>query len=252
MNPEKIYDNTPLPYDIIGDVHGCIEELTELFRKLGYEKTGNLFTHLDNRTPVFLGDLTDRGPGSIAVLNLVITMVKQKKALFIPGNHDIKLKKWFEGRNIQVKHGMETTVSELMKLSQEERVKLGEYFSAMLDDSPPYLILDKGNLIVTHGGMKEKYIGQFNKRIQSLILFGDTTGRTDEQGLPERKDWAVDYSGKALIVYGHTPVDNPHIRNNTINIDGGCVFGGKLCAFRYPEKEVAWVNAKKQYYTREK
>jgi diadenosine tetraphosphatase ApaH/serine/threonine PP2A family protein phosphatase len=250
MNPEKIHNDTPPPYDIIGDIHSCREELFELFHNLGYEKTDDIFIHPQNRMPVFLGDLTDRGPDSITVLNLIIGMTERNKTLFIPGNHDIKLQKWFQGRNIQVKHGMETTVSHLMNLPYEERINLGERFNRMLDNAPPYLILDNGNLVVAHGGIGEKYIGQFNNRVKSLILFGDTTGRTDEQGLPERRDWAANYSGKALIVYGHTPVEHPRIKNNTINIDAGCVFGGKLCAFRYPEKEVVCVRAKVKYYTR--
>jgi protein phosphatase len=251
MKPEKIHDNTPPPFDIIGDVHNCIDELNKLFLSMNYERMGDVFIHPAGRTPIFLGDLTDRGPDAVSVLNIVIGMVEQKKALFIPGNHDVKLRKWFEGRNIQVKHGMETTVSQLMEIPAEDRYILGKRFVEMVENAPPYLVLDEGKLVVTHGGIKEKYIGHFNKRIEALILFGDTTGKTDESGFPERKDWAEHYSGKPLVVYGHTPVKHPRLRNNTINVDAGCVFGGKLCAFRYPEKETTCIPAEKTYYQRE-
>ena len=76
----------------------------------------------------------------------------------------------------------------------------------------------------------------------------ETTGETDEFGLPVRYNWAADYRGKALVVYGHTPVPEPLFLNNTVNIDTGCVFGGQLTALRYPERETVSVKARQTYY----
>ncbi|MCY7274685.1 MAG: polynucleotide kinase-phosphatase, partial [Phormidesmis sp. CAN_BIN44] len=77
--------------------------------------------------------------------------------------------------------------------------------------------------------------------------YGETTGEIDEFGLPVRYNWASDYRGDAIVVYGHTPVPDPVWLNGTIDIDTGCVFGGNLTALRYPEKELVSVPAQKVY-----
>jgi protein phosphatase len=82
---------------------------------------------------------------------------------------------------------------------------------------------------------------------RSFALFGDTTGEVDQRGLPIRRNWAQEYRGTAMVVYGHTPVLAPEWQNNTINIDTGCVFGGKLTALRYPERELISVPATQVY-----
>ena len=79
-------------------------------------------------------------------------------------------------------------------------------------------------------------------------MYGETTGETDEFGLPVRYNWAAEYRGRAMVVYGHTPVPEPEWLNRTICIDTGCVFGGKLTALRYPEKELVSVPALQTYY----
>ena len=84
--------------------------------------------------------------------------------------------------------------------------------------------------------------------VWSFALFGETTGETDEFGLPVRYNWAGGFRGKAMVVYGHTPVPEAEWLNNTICLDTGCVFGGKLTALRYPEKELVSIPAKRMYY----
>ena len=81
-----------------------------------------------------------------------------------------------------------------------------------------------------------------------MSRYGETTGETDDYGLPVRYNWAAEYRGTAMVVYGHTPVVEPQWVNRTICIDSGCVFGGKLTALRYPEKELVQVPAAKMYY----
>ncbi|MBM4085703.1 MAG: polynucleotide kinase-phosphatase, partial [Planctomycetes bacterium] len=228
------------PFDIIGDVHGCHDELAELLGKLGY--VGG--TPPPGRKAIFLGDLTDRGPKVCEVLRLVMQMVGAGAALCVPGNHDMKLVRKLRGKNVHLTHGLAETLARLDKESPEFR----EQVLAFLDDLVSHYVLDDGKLVVAHAGMKEEMQGRGSGAVRDFALYGETTGETDDYGLPVRCDWAADYRGKATVVYGHTPVTEPEWLNRTINIDTGCVFGGKLTALRYPERELVSVPARAVYY----
>jgi protein phosphatase len=236
------------PFDIIGDVHGCFDELVELMSKLGYEVTATNETYAvispPGRKLVFVGDLVDRGPGTVQVLRLVSSMVESGQAFCVPGNHDIKLVRALRGKDVKRTHGLAETMEQLEGETQEFR----NYVSKFLDGLVSHYVFDNGNLVVAHAGLKESMQGRGSGAVREFALFGETTGETDEFGLPVRYNWAADYRGKALVVYGHTPVPEPLSLNNTVNIDTGCVFGGKLTAFRYPEREIVSVPAHKVYY----
>ncbi|HEY8470777.1 MAG TPA: polynucleotide kinase-phosphatase [Longimicrobiales bacterium] len=240
------------PFDIIGDVHGCLDELVALLRKLGYtvEATAGAdgrptfaVEPPPGRMAVFLGDLVDRGPDTPGVLRLVMGMVEAGTALCVPGNHDVKLVKALAGRNVQVKHGLAQSLEQLGREPAEFR----ERAAAFLDGLVSHYVLDGGKLVVAHAGMKERYQGRASKRVREFALYGETTGESDEFGLPVRYDWAAEYRGRATVVYGQTPVPEPEWLNNTINIDTGCVFGGRLTALRYPERELVSVPAAAVY-----
>lgn len=230
-----------LKFDIIGDVHGCYEECLELIKMLGYQLENNLPIHKDDRQLVFLGDITDRGPKSLKMIQLVTTLVFANKTLYVPGNHCDKLYRYFIGRNVQIKHGLETTVAEYEALPKKEQHKIKQQFCKLYETAPLYLVLDNKRLIVAHAGISAELIGKENKAVKRFVLYGDITGEFDELGRPIRKDWAKKYSGDSLIVYGHTPVKQPRKINQTWNIDTGCVFGGKLTALRYPELQTSSV-----------
>ncbi|MGE3801839.1 MAG: polynucleotide kinase-phosphatase [Candidatus Kapaibacterium sp.] len=235
------------PFDIVGDLHGCCTELEELLEQLGYvweesedERVRNpiynrVYSHPEGRKGVFVGDLVDRGPRSLETLFLVRNMVLAGKGICVPGNHDVKFLKKLQGRNVQVKHGLERTVAEVERLSEEDRQITLPMITEFLDSLVSHYELDGGKLVVAHAGMREEMIGRASGRVRDFALFGETTGETDEFGLPVRYNWARDYRGAARIVYGHTPVPQAEWLNNTINIDTGCVFGGALTALRYPE-----------------
>ncbi len=241
----------PGPYDIIGDIHGCYEELLMLLQKLGYRKQFDCYHHPAGRKAVFIGDLTDRGPHSLKSFWLVKNMVDSGNALYVPGNHCRKLNSYLEGKNIKISHGLERTVEEIRALPEDERKEFKEGFQQLYREAPPYLVLDQGRLVVAHGGIKEDMVGKVTERVKSFCFFGDTTGASTEDGLPVRRDWAGEYHGSALIVYGHTPVPEAAFVNNTVDIDQGCVLGGKLTALRYPEREFVQVPALAAYYMRE-
>jgi protein phosphatase len=250
------------PFDIIGDVHGCFDELVELLGKLGYEVSADvsrltlstateevgadscpLLRHPDGRKLVFVGDLVDRGPKIPQVLKLVMNAVASDAALCVPGNHDVKLMRKLRGREVQITHGLAESLAQLTKEPEDFRKRVAEF----IDDLVSHYVLDDGKLVVAHAGMKESMQGRGSGAVREFALFGETTGETDEFGLPVRYNWAAEYRGAAVVVYGHTPVPEPEWLNRTINIDTGCVFGGKLTALRYPEKELVSVPAKQPY-----
>jgi len=232
------------PFDIIGDVHGCIDELRGLLAALDYlpdESSG--YRHPDGRKVLFLGDLVDRGPGAPDVLRIAMTMVDGGTALAVPGNHDLKLVRKLRGRDVQVSHGLADTLEQLERESPEFRARVADF----LENLVSHYVLDAGRLVVAHAGLKAEMQGRASGKVRSFALYGETTGETDEFGLPVRYNWAAEYRGSAHVVYGHTPVPEPEWLNRTINIDTGCVFGGKLSALRWPEREIVSVPAEKTY-----
>ena len=232
------------PFDIIGDVHGCCDELEQLLQRLGYERNdGAPWTHPGGRKAIFVGDLVDRGPRIVDTLRTVMSMSAAGTALSVPGNHDIKLKRKLEGRDVTVSHGLDRTLAELEQETPEFRADVQKF----LDGLVSHYVFDDGRLVVAHAGMKAEMQGRGSAKVRDFALFGETTGETDEFGLPVRYNWAAEYRGRASVVYGHTPVPEPEWLNRTINIDTGCVFGGKLTALRWPEKEIVSVPAMQTY-----
>ncbi|MFJ1989920.1 polynucleotide kinase-phosphatase [Streptomyces asiaticus] len=241
------------PFDIIGDIHGCRSELETLLGKLGYalrrDDLGRPVdaTHPEGRTAVFVGDLVDRGPDSPGVLRLAMGMVASGAALCVPGNHENKLARYLKGRKVRVTHGLAETVEQLDREHRADPAfvdRVRDFIESLVS----HYVLDGGSLVVCHAGLPEKYHGRTSGRVRSHALYGETTGETDEFGLPVRYPWAEDYRGRAAVVYGHTPTPRASWLNNTICLDTGCVFGGRMTALRWPERELVDVPAERVWY----
>jgi protein phosphatase len=231
------------PFDIIGDVHGCCDELRLLLVQLGYAQVDGAYRHPDGRRAVFLGDLVDRGPDSPAVLTIVMDMHAAGTALCVPGNHDVKLLRKLKGAEVKVAHGLAQTLEQLATQPPAFVERVREFLAGLVG----HYVLDGGKLAVAHAGIKQAMQGRGSRAAREFALYGETTGETDEFGLPVRYNWAAEYQGRAMVVYGHTPVPEAEWFNNTINIDTGCVFGGRLSALRYPERELVQVDALREY-----
>jgi protein phosphatase len=243
------------PFDVIGDVHGCRAELERLLEaELGYElardATGRPVSarHPGGRRVIFLGDLVDRGPDTPGVLRLVMGMVAAGTALCVMGNHEAKLLRALRGRNVKVNHGLAESLAQLDTETPEFRAAAEQFIDGLIS----HYVLDGGRLVVSHAGLIERYHGRTSGRVREFCLYGQTTGETDEYGLPIRYPWAEEYRGRAMVLYGHTPVPATEWLNNTLCLDTGCVFGGRLSALNYPERTVVSVAADAVHYTPEK
>lgn len=240
------------PFDIIGDVHGCGDELEALLCRLGYKvqwREGErnprvpVVTAPPGRRAIFVGDLVDRGPRSADVLGIVLAMVNAGSALLVPGNHDVKFLRWLEGGKVAITHGLEATLASLEGVSEAFRSDV----RAMLKRLWSHVWLDGGRLAVAHAGILAPMLGRATPRVRRFCLYGDTTGEQDASGLPVRYHWALDYAGETAVVYGHTPVAQAEWVGNTLCLDTGCCFGGKLTALRWPEREIVAVPAVREY-----
>jgi protein phosphatase len=236
------------PFDIVGDVHGCLDELLALMEAMGYRvvRAGKKFavTPPPGRTLAFVGDLVDRGPAAPGVLRLVMDMARAGTALCVTGNRDSELVRVLRGGAAQVTRGMARTLEQMAEESENFRVAVMDF----LHELPSHLVLDEGRLVIAHAGLKEALQGRSSAAARAFALHGDLTGKKDAAGFPLRRVWAAEYRGKALVVHGHTPVSAPMWLNNTINIDTGCAYGGHLTALRYPERVTLSMPARRIYY----
>lgn len=234
------------PFDIIGDVHGCYDELCQLLDELGWvrEEDAQGASHPEGRTLIFVGDLVDRGPNSPAVLELVMSLVQSGRALAVNGNHDAKLVRALGGAQVKRTHGLKETLEQLESKDEPFRERVRVFLDSLLS----HYQLDGGNLVVAHAGLPEAFQGRSSGRVREFAMYGDTTGEIDSYGLPVRLDWAANYRGRATVVHGHVPVPEVQWNNNTLDIDTGCCFGGKLTALRWPEREIVSVAAIKEHY----
>ena len=240
------------PFDIIGDIHGCRAELVELLGQLGYRierKAGDEWPHYEvaapeGRTAILLGDLVDRGPESVETLALAMDGTESGAFLAIPGNHDAKLGRALRGAKVERRHGLAETMAALEAAPEAFRERVADWIGKL----PSHYVLDGGALVAAHAGMKEELQNRSSREVREFGLYGETTGENDEDGLPVRIDWARDYRGRAAVIYGHTPVAEPDWVNNTLCIDTGCAFGGRLTALRWPEREIVSVAARRTYH----
>jgi protein phosphatase len=234
-------------YDIIGDVHGCYDELIRLVEKLGYVKVGSgpRYKHPEKRKLVFVGDLADRGPENFKCLWFAYINTDHG-ARWARGNHDDKLARALKGNNVKVGEDLQKTLDQVND-SGAFRSKLIKFiFKMSLDELPYYILLDSNKLLVCHAAPPSSLTSKPTYKDKVRCIYGIIDRSVIENGCPKRLDWTDDYnslSKKPFVVYGHTVYDECYINGETICIDTGAVFGGRLTAFRWPEKEIVQVKS---------
>jgi protein phosphatase len=192
------------PFDIIGDVHGCLAQLVELLGRLGYQVEGPAgdalaASHPDGRKVVLVGDLVGPGPDSSGVVRLVMGMAAAGTALCVRGDQDA--------------------------LVRHANLDLPEGGARFLDGLPSHYVLAGGALVVTHAAILPEMLGRDTARIRAFCLEGQA-------------GWQQRWRGRALVIHGHSPVACARWIGRTVDLDTGSVSGGRLTALRYPELEI--------------
>jgi len=109
------------------------------------------------------------------------------------------------GKDVKLTHGLQETMNQLATATDDFKSKIAQFIDGLVS----HYVLDDGKLVVAHAGLKEEFQGRGSGAVREFCLYGETTGETDEFGLPVRYNWAADYRGQAMVVYGHTPVPRP-------------------------------------------
>lgn len=247
--PEHIRDRFDIfRCDIIGDVHGCFQELTELLAKLGHGALVEEEILPENPSPqpeiLFVGDLVDRGDRVIDTLRLVVELCEKGYALAVLGNHDYRFMRWLQGNDVTIAHGLEKTIEEFLCLKKDEREHLRERLIRFFEGLPYALRFDRGKGVMVHAAWRPRMKEETDpKRLRYYAIFGPTTGERTPEGFPVRIDWAKSYKGPEFVFFGHQVYLRPYRSSHALGIDTGCVFGGSLTAVRYPSMEIVSVKS---------
>ena len=209
----------------IGDVHGRADLLSELFARID--------THLRvNPSPlpvqVLLGDYIDRGPDSRGVLDLLIRRRRQHRMLCLKGNHETyvaeflsdppALANWRQigGLSTIVSYGVTPSLNggsaEHNAIAQAFRQAIPEPHMKFLGGLP--LTYTCGDFFFTHAGVRPGIPLKLQSERDLLMIREDFLLHEEDFG--------------KVIVHGHTPVMEPEIRSNRINIDTGAYATGRL------------------------
>lgn len=230
---------------IIGDIHGCFEELLELLEKLKIEKSD---------TVISVGDFLDRGNNPSDCLDLWM----KEKYYSVLGNHDKRYIDWYEGKEVSFQEKFSETINKLSKSSK---------YYTYLKSLPKIIRITNMNMVVVHAALDINYTN-INKMIDNSISNILLRGRYIRKEMNNYKYlklgediktdclWFNYYQNDSKIVYGHTPTENSEIciANNTYGIDTGCCYGKYLTALVIDKETITSVKvkSKKVYVTKTK
>jgi diadenosine tetraphosphatase ApaH/serine/threonine PP2A family protein phosphatase len=206
---------------VVGDIHGCYDELLELMEKA---RLG-----VDDRV-VAVGDLIVKGPKSAAVLEL---FQSDRRFSSVIGNHDLALVKFWRGERVELTAAQESTLSEL-------EAGAGRYQGYL--ETLPFMI-DLGEHLVVHAGLRPgvPLALQSENDLTELRTLGED--RTSRDGLP----WYETYDGEQTVLFGHWPSLEVRRARRAIGLDTGCVYGNRLTAYVIETGEFLSVAAHRAY-----
>lgn len=206
---------------VVGDIHGCYDELMELMEKVDLGA--------DDRV-IAVGDLITKGPKNKEVLELFMTDARFTTVI---GNHDLALRRKWNGEDIDLKPAQKETHKEL----KGEK----EAYASFLNRLP--FTIDLESHLVVHAGLRpnvELYSQTTGDMTSLRTLGGD---RESEEGTP----WYHVYYGEKVVLFGHWPANEPRRGKKAIGLDTGCVYGYNLTAYIIESDEFVQVKAQRQY-----
>lgn len=206
---------------VVGDIHGCYDELMELLEKIGIGDDDRVFS---------VGDLITKGPKSKEVLDLFMTDARFSSVI---GNHDLALRRKWNGEEVELKPAQKETHKEL----KGEKDSYVTFFNRM-----PFMI-DLGTHLVVHAGVRPN-VELYSQTTSDMTLIR-TLGANPESD--EGTPWYHVYHGDKTILFGHWPAPEPRRGRKAIGLDTGCVYGYNLTAYIIEEDEFVTVKAKKTY-----
>jgi hypothetical protein len=210
---------------VVGDIHGCFDELTDLIELVGLQSDDRL---------IATGDLITKGPKSREVLDLFIS---DSRFASVIGNHDRIIRQKLRG--------------EPRRLNKDQRITLKQFgpnrerYAAYLR-SLPYTI-DLNSHLVVHAGIRP------GVALEKQMASDMTEIRTMGADPPKRRGvpWYSVYRGPQIILFGHWPAKLPRRAPHAIGLDTGCVYGGHLTAFIIESGEFKSVPARAKYAGRQ-
>ena len=236
--------------DIIGDLHGCYDELVEMLHLLGHDNLlqPDLPSLPESTLPriLFVGDLVDRGDRNMDTLFLVYDLCTKGYARMVVGNHDYRFFRWLQGHEVKIAYGLDRTIAEFNAIAPQERNRWREKLVEFFEQLPYAIRFDEGESVMVHAAWRPRMKEETEvARIRYYAIYGPSTGEQTSQGFPVRIDWARTYKGPERVFFGHQVYLRPYRTPYAIGIDTGCVFGGSLTALRYPSLELVSVQSKK-------
>lgn len=223
---------------IIGDVHGCFDEVQDLLKKVRYDSM--------NDRIIFTGDIVDRGPKSKEIIEFVVST---PNVHMIMGNHENKLIRYLRGNPVSITDGLQETIDQLApELKREANREELLFFLENL----PYAIKLDDNIYVVHGGIDPRFSVEAQKQNVVLYMRNHAPGKTFSD--PTAPPWYEVERGEAskdqIILFGHNSKANTSNAINAVALDGGCVFGDELRAAIIDidgTRTIESVPARKQY-----
>ena len=206
---------------VVGDIHGCYDELMKLLRKVKFKQSDRV---------VSVGDLVSKGPKVREVLDLFMT---DKRFSTVLGNHDLILRRCWNGENVELKPAHKDTHKKLSR----KRDKYLHFLNAL-----PFVI-DLDTHLVVHAGLRPnvKLHSQTTGDLTRIRVLGPD--RESEEGTP----WYHVYNGEKTVIFGHWPAAEPRRGPKAIGLDTGCVYGYSLTAYIIETDEFVSVKAKNNY-----
>ena len=206
---------------IVGDIHGCYDELVALLEKAAFNS---------NDRVVSVGDLIVKGEKNREVLDLFI---RDERFSAVLGNHDRALRRYWRGEGVALKESQEKVRAEL---EQDEA-----RYSAYLQSLP--LMIDLGAHLVVHAGVRPGVAlsAQAVEDLTELRTLGED--RTNREGVR----WYEQYDGDKIVLFGHWPAPAPRRGKRAIGLDTGCVYGFQLTAYIIETGEFLSVQARHAY-----